>query len=119
MLSTNIICLVALTLFSGLLLWAAFSDFRRFLIPNQVSLGALALFPVYVMSAPVPVQWQWALALAAGFFAVGFGMYMARALGAGDAKLLPVVVLWAGPKNLTLFVLVLALSSVLLAAVMA
>ena len=112
MLSANSTCVAALTLFCGLLLWAAVSDFRRYLIPNQVSLGALALFPVYVMSAPVPVQWQLALAIAAGFLVVAFGMYLVRAIGAGDAKLLPVVVLWAGPKNLVLFILILAASSV-------
>ena len=117
MVPANIVWLVALTLFCGLMLWAAASDFRRYLIPNQVSLGALALFPVYVMSAPAPVQWQWALAIAAGLFVVAFGMYLVGALGAGDAKLLPVVVLWAGPKNLVLFILVLAASSVVLAGI--
>src|SRR6185369_5475597 len=107
MLPANIVCLVALTLFAGLMLWAAASDFRRYLIPNQVSLGALGLFPVYVLSAPAPVQWQWSLAIAAVLFAIAFVMYLLRAFGAGDAKLLPVVVLWVGPKNFTLFILVL------------
>src|SRR5262249_27526849 len=118
MLPGNVICLVALALFSGLLLWAAISDWRRFQIPNQVCLAALALFPVYAASAPSSVQWEWSLAIAAAVFLVGFGMYLVRALGAGDAKLLPVVVLWAGPANLTLLLLALALSSVLLAGIM-
>jgi prepilin peptidase CpaA len=117
MLPANIVCLVALTLFAGLMLWAAASDFRRYLIPNQVSLGALGLFPVYVLSAPAPVQWQWSLAIAAVLFAIAFVMYLLRAFGAGDAKLLPVVVLWVGPKNFTLFILVLAVSSVVLAGI--
>ena len=64
MLSTTAISVVALTIFSGLLVWAAVSDFRRYIIPNQVSLGALALYPVYVLSAPEPVNWQWALVMA-------------------------------------------------------
>jgi prepilin peptidase CpaA len=117
LLPANTICLLALTLFCGLLLWAAISDLRHYIIPNQVSIALLALFPVYAASAPAPVQWLWALALAAGFFAVCFAMYLARALGAGDAKL-PVVVLWAGPKNITLPVVALTLSSVLLAVIM-
>jgi prepilin peptidase CpaA len=117
MLSTTAIFVVALTIFSGLLAWAAVSDFRRYIIPNQVSLGALALFPVYVLSAPEPVHWQWALVMAGVFFAVGFVMYLLRAMGAGDAKLLPVVMLWVGPKDFTPFILVLVGGSLILAGV--
>jgi prepilin peptidase CpaA len=117
MLSGTAIFVVALTIFSGLLAWAAVSDFRRYLIPNQVSLGVLALYPVYVLSAPTPVYWEWALVMAAVFFAVGFAMYLVRAMGAGDAKLLPVVMLWVGAKDFTVFILVLIGGSVLLAGV--
>jgi prepilin peptidase CpaA len=118
LLPANTIYLLALTLFCGLLLWAAISDLRRYIIPNQVSIALLALFPVYAASAPTSLQWLWALAIAGCFFVVCFAMYLARALGAGDAKLLPVVVLWAGPKNMTLLVLALTLSSILLAVIM-
>lgn len=115
MLSTTAISVVALTIFSGLLVWAAISDFRRYIIPNQVSLGVLALYPVYVLSAPEPVNWQWALVMAGVFFAVGFAMYIVRAMGAGDAKLLPVVMLWVGAKNFSLFIVVLIAGSLVLA----
>jgi prepilin peptidase CpaA len=115
MLSTTAIAVVALTIFSGLLVWAAVSDFRRYIIPNQVSLGALALYPVYVMSAPEPINWQWACVMAGIFFAVGFVMYLVRAMGAGDAKLLPVVMLWVGGKDFTTFIVVLIGGSLLLA----
>ena len=105
----------ALTMFVMLLAWAAVSDYRRYLIPNQVTLGALALYPVFVLSAPEPTAWVFALVMAAVFFAVGFAMYMLRAMGAGDAKLMPVVVLWAGPKEFTLFLIVLLGASFVLA----
>jgi prepilin peptidase CpaA len=117
MLSVTAIFVVALTIFAGLLTWAAISDFRRFIIPNQVSLGVLALYPVYVLSAPEPVHWQFALVMAAVFFAVGFVMYLVRAMGAGDAKLLPVVMLWIGPKDFTPFMIVLLGSAFVLAGV--
>jgi len=117
MLSTTAIFVVALTIFSALLLWAAVSDYRRYIIPNQVSLGALALYPVYVLSAPEPVAWVFALVMAAVFFAVGFAMYLLRAMGAGDAKLLPVVMLWVGPKDFTAFMIVLLGGSLVLAGV--
>jgi prepilin peptidase CpaA len=115
MLSTTAISVVALTIFSGLLVWAAVSDFRRYIIPNQVSLGALALYPVYVLSAPDPINWQWALVMAGIFFAVGFVMYLLRTMGAGDAKLLPVVMLWVGAKDFALFMAVLIAGSLVLA----
>lgn len=117
MLPTLAIYVTALTIFVVLLVWAAISDFRRFLIPNQVSLGLLALYPVYLLSAPVPQPWIFALIMAAIFFAVGFGMYLARAMGAGDAKLLPIVVLWVGPAHFTLFLLILLGSAFVLAGV--
>jgi prepilin peptidase CpaA len=117
MLSTTAIFVVALTIFSGLLLWAAVSDYRRYLIPNQVSLGALALYPVFVLSAPEPVAWVFALVMAAVFFVIGFVMYLLRAMGAGDAKLLPVVMLWVGPKDFTAFMIVLLGGSLILAGV--
>jgi prepilin peptidase CpaA len=117
MLSITAISVVALTMFSGLLAWAAVSDWRRYIIPNQVSLGALALYPVYALSAPEPVNWQFALIMAGIFFAVGFVMYLMRAMGAGDAKLLPVVMLWTGPKDFATFIVVLVGGSLLLALV--
>lgn len=115
MLSQTAIFVVALTIFSALLAWAAVSDFRRYIIPNQASLGALALYPVFVLSAPEPVAWVFAIVMAAVFFAVGFAMYLLRAMGAGDAKLLPVVMLWVGPKDFTPFILVLVGGSLVLA----
>lgn len=115
MLSATAISVVALTMFSGLLVWAAVSDFRRYIIPNQVSLGILALYPVYVLSSPDPVNWQWALVMAAVFFAVGFVMWLTRTMGAGDAKLLPAVILWVSAKEFATFIIVLIAGSLVLA----
>lgn len=115
MLSPTAISVVALTMFSGLLVWAAISDFRRYIIPNQVSLGVLALYPIYVLSSPDPVNWQWALVMAGVFFAVGFVMWLTRAMGAGDAKLLPAVILWVSAKEFTTFMVVLIAGSLVLA----
>jgi prepilin peptidase CpaA len=115
MLSPTAISVVALTMFSGLLVWAAVSDFRRYIIPNQVSLGILALYPIFVLSSPDPVNWQWALVMAGVFFAVGFVMWLTRTMGAGDAKLLPAVILWVSAKEFTTFMVVLLAGSLVLA----
>src|SRR5690606_25919442 len=42
---------------AALLVWAAISDLRRFVIPNRVSLSIALLYPAYVLSAPQPVDW--------------------------------------------------------------
>lgn len=117
MLSGTAIFVAALTIFCALLAWAAVSDFRRYLIPNQVTLGVLALYPVYVLSAPESVHWQFAMAMALIFFAVGFVMYLVNAMGAGDAKLLPAVMLWVGPKEFMTFMVVMLGAAFILAGV--
>jgi prepilin peptidase CpaA len=111
--------IIALTMFAALMIWAAISDFRSHIIPNQISLGALALYPVFVMSAPEPVGWIGAAIMAAVFFGVGFLMFALRAMGAGDVKLITVAVLWTGPKGFGLFILVLAGAGLALAVVTA
>jgi Flp pilus assembly protein protease CpaA len=42
-------------------------------------------------------------------------MYVLRTMGAGDAKLLPVVMLWVGAKDFALFMVVLIAGSLVLA----
>jgi prepilin peptidase CpaA len=115
MLTATAIAIAALVAYCGLLLWAALSDFRAFIIPNQVSLGALALYPAYAASVPQVANWAGSLVIAAIFFAVGYGMWRLRTMGAGDAKLLPVAVLWAGSANVTPFLLSLVGASFALA----
>ena len=117
MLSTTAIYVFALTTFCGLLAWAAVTDFRRYIIPNHATLAVLVLYPVYVLSAPESVSWQFALVMGLVFFVVGFVMYLGRALGAGDAKLLPVVILWVSPKGFVLFLVVMLGASFVLAGI--
>ena len=111
--------LFALVLFCGLAAWGAVSDFRRFTIPNQVSLALLGLYPVFVVSSPEPIAWMFSLIMAAIFFAVGFLMFCLRAMGAGDVKLMTAVVLWVGPNHFMTFLLVLVGVGVLMGVVMA
>ena len=42
---------LALTVFAGLLVWAAWSDLRDFLIPNRICLAIAMLFPAHVAAA--------------------------------------------------------------------
>lgn len=115
MLQQNVIWFAALAIYCGLLLWSAISDFRRYLIPNQATLGALVLYPVYVIAAPQPVAWTMSLILAAVFFVIGFVLYATRTMGAGNVKMLPVVLLWVGATQFSIFIVAFALATVLLA----
>ena len=91
--------------FFGLVFLAALSDLREFRIPNKISLALLALYPLYVLSSPVPVAWLMALAIGSLVFAAGLTLFFCRLLGGGDVKFLAATSLWAG-AGLTLPLLV-------------
>ncbi len=97
---------VSVACFVALLLVAAASDVVSYRIPNVVVLAILLLYPVYVIITPADVDWPWALAVFAAAIVVGMGLSAAGIFGAGDAKLLAAVLLWAGPvlALLTLFI---------------
>jgi prepilin peptidase CpaA len=86
--------------FVFLLAYAAVSDTRQLLIPNWISILLLALFLVYVSFSdkPLPVLAHAAVGLLV--LLVGFALFLAGWLGAGDVKLLAAVALWAGPERI-------------------
>jgi prepilin peptidase CpaA len=92
--------LIAITIFSGVLVAAGWSDLRRLLIPNKFSLAILLLWPAHVMAAPGMVDPVGALIAASVIFGLGFALFAARLMGGGDVKLLTVTALWAGPALL-------------------
>ncbi|MBI3453899.1 MAG: prepilin peptidase [Rhodospirillales bacterium] len=83
--------------FMSLLVWAAISDVRRFVIPNRLCVAIALLFPAHVAASPGPVDWVGAAAVAAGTFIVGWALFSLRLAGGGDVKLLTATALWAGP----------------------
>ncbi len=104
--------------FSGLLIWAAVSDARRFLIPNTIPLAIVALYPLYVFAAAadgMPVDWGGGLLTGAAVFAVGVVLFAVKALGGGDVKLLAGAALWAGPGLVLELVVITGLAGGLLA----
>jgi prepilin peptidase CpaA len=89
--------------------WAAISDYREFTIPNRVCLGIAGLFPAHVVASAAPVDWTGAILVSAIVLIVGFGLFAGKLVGGGDAKLLSVVALWAGPDLILGVVLIIAL----------
>lgn len=106
-------------LFVGLLVWAAATDFRSFIIPNKISLSVLVLYPAYVLTAPAPLHWDTALIAGAVVFVVGLVMFNFGVMGGGDVKLATGCVIWAGPKLFLPFMLVMLVSSLVVALIFA
>jgi len=93
-----------------LLVLVALTDLRERRIPNWMTGGTAALYPLYVALSPTPVAWIGALGLAVLVFLVGLGLFARQIMGGGDVKLIAVISLWAGLDQFVLFALVTALT---------
>ncbi len=91
-----------------LLLWAAWSDLRTRLIPNRIPALVLALFVLAALGGTISAPFMHLLVFAV-IFTICLGLFAANLMGGGDAKLIPVVALWAGPGHIILFLLAMAL----------
>ena len=101
------LCLAGFLIMLGL---AAFKDLRERRIPNRLTGGLAALYPVYVLVSPVPVAWPAALGLAVVVFVIGLGLFARELIGGGDVKLIAALSLWAGPEQFVWFMLVTTLT---------
>ena len=92
-------------------------DLRWRRIPNAIPLGLLGLFAGYVLAgAPGPSGALGVhLAIGAVLLAIGFLLHLGGRFGAGDGKLIAVAGLWAGPADLGVFLLGLAVGAFALA----
>lgn len=88
---------IALAAYAGLVLFAAFSDASRLIIPNWVSIALTAIFPVAALIAGAPLlEVGLHLVFAFGVLALGFVLFQFNVIGGGDAKLLAAVSVWTG-----------------------
>jgi prepilin peptidase CpaA len=107
---------LAVLLAAALLLGAAaVNDARHYKIPNILCAALLALFPVFVLTAPQAVEWEQNLMVFGLMLLSGFGMFMGNVAGAGDIKLLAVMGLWAGPHLIPTFLVTTAITGGVLA----
>ncbi|MDP9128609.1 MAG: prepilin peptidase [Pseudomonadota bacterium] len=113
---SHIAVLVAAAL---LLIFAAINDARYYKIPNAVSLGLMALFPVFVLTALRTIEWDQHVMVFGLVLISGFIMFIGHLAGAGDIKLLAATSLWAGPHLVAVFLIITAIAGGLLALIMA
>lgn len=96
MFAVGLLDTLALAGFGALVIWAALSDIRDFIIPNRVVGAILLLYPVHASTSLVTVNWPADLVVGAVVFFVGAVLFRMKFVGGGDVKLLAVVTIWAG-----------------------
>lgn len=88
----------------------AVSDVRSYRIPNVLCGALLALFPVFVLSAPQALHWQHNVIVFCFMSIAGVALFSAKLVGAGDIKLLAVASLWAGVALIPKLLLITAIA---------
>ena len=93
-----------------LLLIAAITDLKKYIIPNSVCLWlVIAFFPIFIISG-LGFDVLKSHVLAGGLILlIGFGLFAFNIFGAGDAKLLAAVSLWVGLEPLLKMVIITSL----------
>src|SRR5215470_3908345 len=95
-----------LTVFPGVVLFAAAMDLFTMTIPNRLSLALVAAF---VLLAPLLGLGPWAIAshFGAGLLVLAGGvlLFIPGWIGGGDAKLAAAVALWLGFDHVLIFLL--------------
>ena len=97
-------------IFGALLIAAAWSDVRSYLIPNRLSI-LIALFYVgYASSSADETDIIGAATVAIAVLLVAAALFAANLMGGGDVKLMAASALWAGPAYVFPFLFVTAIS---------
>jgi prepilin peptidase CpaA len=100
----------ALALYVFALVLAALSDLRRLRIPNWLTAGLAAAFPVAALMGGQEVHWLSHLLAGLAVFAGAAVLFACRVMGGGDVKLLAAVALWAGAGQVLPFLMLVALA---------
>ncbi len=101
---------IASGLYTLLLCIAAALDTWKFIIPNTVTVGLIALFVVTALLLPYDIDWLSHLGAAAAVLAGGAVMFAFNKMGGGDVKLMTAVAFWTGFEYLADLLLYIALA---------
>ena len=105
---TTLYCLSAV--FAILVIAAAVFDIRKFMIPNTIVIGIIALFAVMAVVLPMGIDWLSHIGAALTVLFVGLVAYRFKFMGAGDIKLVTALSLWAGFELLPIMLITTALA---------
>jgi len=96
-------------MYAAALSYGCISDIKSLKIPNAISVIVLALFFLnYWPSAPAD-GYAKHMIVAGVALLLGFGVFAAGFMGAGDIKLISALMLWAGPQDGFAFLIVMTL----------
>lgn len=101
-------CLSAV--FGILVLVAAVFDITKFMIPNTIVIGIIALFAVMAVVLPMGIDWLSHVGASLLVLLVGLVAYRFKVMGAGDIKLVTALSLWAGFELLPIMLITTALT---------
>ena len=113
--------IITLITFSALMLWAAYSDLTRYILPNRLCLAAALLYPIFLFALYIdgnglPLQdILISVAISISIFAVCASFFALNIMGGGDVKLIPVVALWAGATHVLSYLFITSLTGGLVA----
>jgi prepilin peptidase CpaA len=111
--------LLLLAVFPALVIVGAIKDLTSFTIPNWISAAlVIAYFPAALLVGADLGQIGLGAAIGFLMLVVGIGMFAARWIGGGDAKLMAAASLWLGWPAIIDFVLITALAGGALAVVL-
>ena len=102
--------LAILAVFPLCMILASFYDLFTMTIPNKVTLALVIAF--FVLAPLAGMSWStmaWHMGLGFGVLVICYGLFMIRAMGGGDAKLLAASALWLGPDMTLSYVLLASL----------
>mgnify|MGYP000153256818 CR=1 FL=1 len=94
------------------MIWGAISDIRFFILSNKLCLSVALLYPVFVASLYIngtPLTYEyigWSVGISLLIFAFLVTLFAFGYLGGGDVKLIPAIILWAGPAYTLEFLLI-------------
>lgn len=110
---------VLLTMVGAAMIGAAAYDVATLTIPNWISLVLIALFPLVAFSAGIGWS-EIGVHVAVGFGALvlGIGLFAARLIGGGDAKLFAAIALYMGGAGIGPYVFAVAVAGGALACVL-
>ncbi len=101
-----------LFLFAAAMIWAAVSDFKSFILSNRLCLSVAGLYLIFIsvlFMIGTPPSWSYlgySFAIAIIVFLILLLLFAYGFIGGGDVKLIPAVLLWAGPAYAIEFILI-------------
>lgn len=107
---------ITLLLFASMMLWAAASDIRYYILSNKLCLAVALLYPIFIATlyfngTPLTITYVgYSVGISFVIFIALVALFALGLLGGGDVKFIPVVILWAGPTHSIQFLLITAIS---------